>query len=465
MLNSFRIGFYALLIALAAVYFSLDGASNFFYELIHWAIIALAISQITRAPSFNLGVSFSFFSLFFFGFIPLFEYKLGVTYHGSPPRESSYLAAGLLALVSSVFFSIGYSLRKPTRSGLMTLRPTTLSSIGQNIRFRVVTFLVLSLTALAIAEYHLFDPWALFFRGASEDIESTASGYSFVNFFARPLVFNLAMILILLRASDGLLRRPGVIVLVGLMVLTVSPLGIPRTLAGALYIPLLVLAFLPKLAGKYSLLCILTSAILIAAPVADIFRRVLQPGEVINLAANFNLDYFFAGHFDAFQNFVQVVDLGYSSEGWQIVGALLFWVPRAVWPGKPIGTSFDFAEFAGWRASNVSFPLHADLYVDFGVLGVVVGMFALGFIYKSVDNYLTKSQTAGGLNRHVFLIAQFELSILGIYLLRGAFLSSLAFTMGVASTLVLIAVGNRLLAGRRAAPGSSAAQFTDGKAH
>ena len=463
MSKPFRTGFYGLLIALAIIYFSLDGASNLVYESIHWVIIALAIAQITRAPNFNLGVSFSFFSLFFFGLIPLFEYKLGVIYHGSVPRESSYLTAGLLALVSSIFFSIGYSLRKPIRSELMALRPIIFSSIRLNNRFRVVAFLVLSVTAFAIAEYHLFDPWTLFFRGAGEDIESTTSGYSFVNFFARPLLFNLVMLLILLRASDGLLCRPALIVLLGLMVLTVSPIGIPRTLAGALYIPLLVLAFLPKLALKYSLLCILTSAILIAAPVADIFRRVLQPGEAINLAANFNLDYFFAGHFDAFHNFVQVVDLGYSSEGWQIVGALLFWVPRAIWPGKPVGTSFDFAEFAGWRASNVSFPLQADLYVDFGSLGVVVGMFVLGFIYKSVDNYLAKSQAVEGLNRYVFLIAQFELSILGIYLLRGAFLSSFAFTMGVASTLVLIAVFNKFLIGRRTASASGEVHFADRK--
>ena len=68
--------------------FSPDGRrSNTSYFAIHFAIIALSLAHIIWVRRFNLGLSFSFFSLFFFGVIPLFEYRLGVTYQGAATPE------------------------------------------------------------------------------------------------------------------------------------------------------------------------------------------------------------------------------------------------------------------------------------------------------------------------------------------------------------------------------------------
>jgi hypothetical protein len=126
---------------------------------------------------------------------------------------------------------------------------------------------------------------------------------------------------------------------------------------------------------------------------------------------------------------------------------LLFWIPRAIWPGKPVGTSFDFAEFAGLSAHNVSFPLTAELYVDFGILGVLLGMYILGVIYRRLDAWLCRPREAGSLSAYLVPIAHLECSILGIYLLRGSFLSSFAFTVGVASTFAVLGFFNGVLRG------------------
>jgi len=216
-------------------------------------------------------------------------------------------------------------------------------------------------------------------------------------------------------------------------------------LAGALYIPLLLLVFFPQFISKYCVLLIIVFSILIAAPVADVFRSANL--DDIDLLQNFNLDFFFAGHFDAYQNLVQVIELNFSSKGWQVVGALLFWIPRAVWPNKPIGTSFEFGEFLGLPSSNVSFPLTAELFVDFGLLGVILGMFLLGIIYKGTDNFLSKPQEPGSLVGYIFAIGQLELAILSIYLLRGNVLSTLAFTSCVAFSLILLLMINGALRG------------------
>jgi hypothetical protein len=60
---------------------------------------------------------------------------------------------------------------------------------------------------------------------------------------------------------------------------------------------------------------------------------------------------------------------------------------------------------------------------------------------------LSKPQRAGSLSSYLFELSHLEMSILGLYLLRGSVLVSFAFTVGVASTLVVISYGDKLLRG------------------
>lgn len=443
--TTFLIIFYAIVAGLLGLFFMIDSPIDTLYLCTHLAIIGLGLLHIARMRAFNLAVTFSFFAIFFFGFIPLFEYKLNITYHGTAtPKDTAYMTAAVIGLLSSVFFYIGYGLKSARQVDATALQPVRYLSTRHRQLTTIVTVSSMLVLAFFIALYHQFQITAMLFRGFGEEMESSAFGYSFVNFFARPLLFNLILLVALVRT-----RRRGktdmvVYLLCGCLLLFISPLGVPRTLAGALYIPLLMLVFLPRLISKYGLLCLIVFAVIFAAPVADIFR-VIQLSDQVDLGANFNLDYLFAGHFDAFYNLVLVVQLDFASSGWQTVGALLFWVPRAIWADKPLGTSFDFADWAGLRASNISFPLPAELYVDYRVLGVMLGMFVLGVVYRQIDRYLTRTRQPGSLTSYIAAIGHFQVAILGIYLLRGNFLSALAFTLGVSFTLVLIASVNGAL--------------------
>lgn len=420
----------------------MGGPINWPYFVIHFLIIGLSLLHIAKLPRFNLGASFSFFALFFFGIIPLLEYQLHITYHGaSIPRDSSYLTAAGLALLSSIFFYTGYGLERHRWSNTYgLLRVQYVNRLHYQLVYLAAVIGVVTLP-FYIAAYYGFEFNNLFFRGFAEQIESTPFDYSLINYFVRPLLFNLTLLVILVRLKRKLTLDGTAYVMCLLLVVLVSPVGISRSLAGALYVPLFILVFFPRFMGKYSILSIVIFLIVVAAPVADVFRLIHQ-AEGINLLQNFNFDYFFAGHFDAFHNLVQVVELNFSSKGWQVIGALLFWIPRSIWPGKPVGTNFEFAEFAGFRSENISFSLPAELFADFGVVGVIFGMFIFGVVYKRLDNVLSKPQKAGSLAAYIFAIGKLELAILGIYLLRGNFLSSLAFTAGVALTLIVLMIVN-----------------------
>jgi len=309
------------------------------------------------------------------------------------------------------------------------------------------TVITIAAGAMFLLYFYQFSLHRILFRGFGDELEQSALGYSVANYVVRPLIFNLIFAAVLVwsrRRRVPYLRIFGACCVAAFLV---SPIGIPRSLTGALYIPLVMMAFMPRYNSKYAQIVVIIFAILFLAPLADVFRFINSQQEQIDLGSNFNIDYLFSGHFDAFHNLAQIVELHYKSEKWQVIGILLFWVPRDLWEGKPNSTAFDFADYAGFSADNVSFPLPAEFLVDFGVWGVAVGMLLTGFLYRRLDMFLSKPQRPGSLSAYLFEMSHLEISILGLYLLRGSVLTSFAFTVGVASTLVAISYGDRLLRG------------------
>jgi oligosaccharide repeat unit polymerase len=441
------ISFFSILGGLLLLYMVAGGRINHSYSALHFLIIGLSLLHILWVRRFNLGASYSLFALFFFGIIPLFEYRLGITYNNaSTPKDSSYVTAAQFALLSSIFFYIGYGLRRGTSVDIGALRRIRFVSRRHRQLALWSTLAVLGCLALFIAYFYDFSLFNILFRGFGEEIEQSAIGNSFSTYFARPLFFNLILIMLLTGYRRRPVPRAAIYPLLFFLMIFVSPVGVPRSLAGALYIPLLMMVFLPKYYSKYSVLCVILFAVLFAAPVADVFRSINHSNNV-DLGENFNLEYVFSGHFDAFHNLVQVIELDYRSEGWQVVGVLLFWVPRALWEGKPVGTSFDFADFAGYAAHNISFTLPAEFYVDYGVYGIICGMFLVGLLYRQLDLILSRRQEPGSIASYVFAISHFELSVLGLYLIRGSVLSSFAYTVGVGATLATIYFGERCIRG------------------
>jgi oligosaccharide repeat unit polymerase len=430
------------------IFIETEGRSNDLYFSIHFAIIALSLAHIMWVRRFNLGLSYSFFSLFFFGIIPLFEYRLQVTYGGAEmPDDASYIKAALLALMSGICFYIGYGSQRGRRFSLDLLtRIRMVSARHRQINILTVCAVILVL-GWCLVNFYSFNAFKILLRGYGEEEEQSAMAYSLINYVARPLMFNLLFLgalVISRRQHKSWLKIMGLCLVA---VLLVSPIGIPRSLAGALYIPLAMMVFMPRYNSKYTQLCVVIVAILFLAPLADVFRFLNSEHSDVDLGSNFNLSYIFAGHFDAFHNLTQVIELKYKSEGWQVIGILLFWVPRDLWAGKPQGTAVDFADYGGFSHENISFPLPAEFYVDYGVIGVAVGMFLTGLLYRRIDAFLSRPQRPGSTNSYLFELAHLEMSLLGLYLLRGSVLVSFGYTVGVGSTLVMIAYGDKFLRG------------------
>ena len=112
---------------------------------------------------------------------------------------------------------------------------------------------------------------------------------------------------------------------------------------------------------------------------------------------------------------------------------VLFWVDKA----QPLGTAA--ANYMGYVYTNLSAPIYGELYADFGLLSLIIGMGVIGFFVKYVDNYystLSKSNKFGSGILLGSLLAGYI-----IILMRGSLLSVIP---SVATLLGTITIAIRL---------------------
>ena len=141
--------------------------------------------------------------------------------------------------------------------------------------------------------------------------------------------------------------------------------------------------------------------LLLVFPFADLFRntldtnlsaRLAQSSVITELAEN--------GDYDAFQMITNAATVLEQSGtdfqlGRQVSGAVLFWVPRAIWQNKPIATGEWIAERQGYDFTNLSAPLWAEFFIDGGWFLLMIGFMGYGYLVRVVDRWHAISHNSG----------------------------------------------------------------------
>ncbi|MDI6693924.1 MAG: hypothetical protein QME21_02655 [Anaerolineales bacterium] len=95
------------------------------------------------------------------------------------------------------------------------------------------------------------------------------------------------------------------------------------------------------------------------------------------------------GDFDSLQQLINTII--YVKEegvtyGYQLLGIITFWIPRAWWVAKPPETGPLVASYHGYVYTNLSAPLWAEGYINFGIIGVFLFLGIWGYISAKLDN-------------------------------------------------------------------------------
>ena len=187
-------------------------------------------------------------------------------------------------------------------------------------------------------------------------------------------------------------RKPFHMIITGICLLVAYfPTSTARNAIAGLYFGAL-LAFFPKMKKNKWFITLYLLIFMIAFPMLNAFRTVsvldVKLGEVFtSLIRGFSSEWL-SVDYDAYSmvalTLQYLVDHGLSY-GVQFLAVLFFWIPRNIWPSKPVATGQMIAEYNGWWFTNVSEPLPAEMLVNFGILGAIISAVIIGFFLGKID--------------------------------------------------------------------------------
>jgi hypothetical protein len=85
------------------------------------------------------------------------------------------------------------------------------------------------------------------------------------------------------------------------------------------------------------------------------------------------------GHFDSYQMFMRVISDDIITYGKQLLTTVLFFVPRALWPGKSVGSGHFVSGLSRLSFSNISMNFFGEGYINFGYFGIMLFILLIAY--------------------------------------------------------------------------------------
>ncbi|WP_370592727.1 O-antigen polymerase [Streptomyces sp. NBRC 109706] len=355
------------------------------------------------------------------------------------PREDTQLATALV-LCGMVAFDLGALLARQRPPGRERRRPATVH------RGRLAFLVVFAYAASGLLIVQLGGP-AVFFSSRQEISASLAeatggaggagaegggeAGSALLRGFGTvPAMLALLFLTRWLVTSRAARRRPAVLLpWAGLLVVNAivnNPISNPRYWFLTVLFALLFTVF-PRSSVMYrAALALGLTVALLVFPFTDRFRydeegrRPLETDSVLEPLVVKDYD-----QLNMFANTITFAGDGHGhSYGEQSAGAALFFVPRGVWGDKPEDTGFLVGGWMGTDSANLSSPLWAELWLDFGPLGMTLIFAGIGYLAARTDRRYVRRTLDDPSPGNVLAVVVPVLAGYSFILLRGSLLQA-----------------------------------------
>lgn len=230
-----------------------------------------------------------------------------------------------------------------------------------------------------------------------------------------------------------------VIVALVALIFNVPPTGVPRYEATAVYGGILISRW-KRLKKDNLFFYLLAIGLLIVFPLLNSFRGTIYGHVTFEAVENSLGDIgsnFLRADYDAYSMLLytlKYVEQMGMTHGMQLVGALLFFIPSSIWAGKPGGSgALIIDQPAADYNSNVSCPLPAEGYINFGVIGTLLFALVFSYILRYQDRkYWEKDEKLQNDSMLYACALPFVL-----FMMRGDLMSTLAFFVGFSISLMI----------------------------
>ncbi|WP_394355200.1 O-antigen polysaccharide polymerase Wzy [Nonlabens antarcticus] len=396
------------------------------------------------------------FSFLFFLVAPIIQAGVlapqvdGTFDHNFPFKEDLFIKTnGLIALFHVVFFLFYVGVKDYIRRKTVDKLVVKPIKVTRQLR-GIVIILFISIIVIAVGYPFLMEELA-----RPEYIQSSYSPGS--QLIQKKVLFIIPLAGIVL--SKKLMNKKGIstqtwllgFILSALLIIVLFLLKNPfvekRNALGPIYF-LLIFLFFPKILNSNVKMSLTFFVIMILFfPLLQILTHsdygfqemVNNPSLFTNVIDKGSLSKgFMSLNYDAFCNIgvvIEVVEKNGFSWGYQLLSALLFFIPRSIWSGKPDASGQVVGDHLinnyDYYFANLSNPLVSEGYMNFGFLGVVIMAVALAL---TIVYFLTWLNSHDHLKKAV----AFYFAVHLLFLLRGDFTNGYSYFVGTFIGLYVI---------------------------
>jgi hypothetical protein len=363
------------------------------------SIIGLAFSLSTKMQQLNMAF-FWMFQFIFLGITPLltqldpYPYYLNTILTRDNMVQATQII--LVAQIASLFTqSVTYRKFGDTEKLVPKSGATDVNGLLRRTYKALFSYLLVApfiISTLGGVEF-LFKRVRISVPAADLSVPLNAILLSFL--YVTPLVC--ALTLIFLR-SHVYIPNWQIYSLIGWIILLSNPFGNARQTTLFLVIPLFFTLLRKKRLLVIGFFLLLPFLLVYSGSIVNRYNGSLQTPQLLLVSRS--------GDFDAFSqlaNGLKLISLGEFPIFRQVLGSILFFLPRSFWQEKPYDTGVELARLLQLRFQNLSAPWVLEAYVNLRVLGVIFVAILLGFLLTRIDLkvdqsikfYLLSSMTSG----------------------------------------------------------------------
>lgn len=439
----FLVFFSLSLFALYSALSSKNGEDNILSILLLFfiCIYSLVTIYFRDKKSYSLYGVIWVFIFIFFGIAPLFQICSGIFPWSYEINNDLLLYGCFILIIGLIIFDFSYCLKIKSNMKIQELRVITKRGISD-----VILILLSLVSFLILAKF--IGLKNLFYRNLyNSNLDFSTSGKSFtliLTYFVRFLP--VCSFVVIFKKSKKFFDIYTIISFI-LMIIAVFPLGLGRFEMATIYmgIALLLLKKFFQSRGKMIETILIFSLLFIFPGLTQL--RYHSISEIGGIARLFNIENFTtsfsSGDFDAFSVFLRAIEVidSHGASMLSVLGVFLFFIPRSVWPSKPIPSGELIANLSGLSFGNISCPIFAEGYVNAGLFGLIIFAIIFGLISKYLDSKYKVSSEYSLINLvYPFLLGFFFITC------RGALMSCYAYTIGFVVSSVFVLLVNNIFA-------------------